>query len=294
MKKLKQMTLFMTVVEAGSITKAADKLELSKSVISQHIKQLEHDLGLPLLKRTTRKQSLTASGERFYLHCCEMHQLAEKAWSEVLYQQEFPQGKLTVTAPHALMNDIVIPALSSIATSHPKMELNVIAHDGQLDLMQEDIDLAIRVGESKSSNLKQRRIGEVEDVLCIAQHRPFLSVDAPIENLPYIANHWQSKPILHHLKHTLTDERRLLNFTATHQVNTVQSSLALIKSGCGIGILPRFIYQQHLDTLEEALPYFELPSSNVYALHPFHGHIPISVKMAIDAIQRALNPSPTR
>ncbi|WP_331386585.1 LysR family transcriptional regulator [Aliivibrio salmonicida] len=85
MNKLKQMTLFMTIVETGSITKAADKLELSKSVISQHLKQLENDLSVPLLKRTTRKQVLTTSGEHFYLQCCEMHQLAEKAWSDILH-----------------------------------------------------------------------------------------------------------------------------------------------------------------------------------------------------------------
>ncbi|CED57844.1 HTH-type transcriptional regulator, LysR family [Aliivibrio wodanis] len=287
MNKLKQMTLFMTIVETGSITKAAEKLELSKSVISQHIKQLEADLGLPLLKRTTRKQSLTASGEHFYLQCCEMHRLAEKAWSDILHQQEFPQGKLTVTAPHALMNDIIIPALSSVFSAHKDVKLNLIAHDGQLDLMQEDIDLAIRVGESKLSNLKQKRIGTIQDVLCIAKDYPEFTIDS-IEVLPYIANHWQPKNISHQLVNTTTQSSRVIHFTATHQVNTVQNSLALIKNGLGIGLLPEFIYLQHQDELRTVLPTFEMKASNVYALHPFHGQIPISVRMAIDAIESAL------
>ncbi|GLR73571.1 LysR family transcriptional regulator [Aliivibrio sifiae] len=287
MQKLKQMTLFMTVVESGSITKAADKLDLSKSVISQHIKQLEADLGLPLLKRTTRKQSLTASGERFYLQCCEMHQLAEKAWSDILHQKEFPQGKLTVTAPHALMNDIIIPALSSVFSVHKDVKLNLIAHDGQLDLMQEDIDLAIRVGESKLSSLKQKRIGTIQDILCIAKNYPEFTSDN-IEALPYVANHWQSKQISHQLVNTTTKNARVINFIAAHQVNTVQNSLSLIKNGFGIGLLPEFIYLQHQDELKEVLPTFEMKTSNVYALHPFHGQVPISVRMAIDAIERAL------
>lgn len=288
MQKLKQMTLFMTVVESGSITKAADKLDLSKSVISQHIKQLEADLGLPLLKRTTRKQSLTASGERFYLQCCEMHQLAEKAWSDILYQQEFPQGKLTVTAPHALMNDIIIPALSSVFSAHKDVKLNLIAHDGQLDLMQEDIDLAIRVGESKLSNLKQKRIGTIQDVLCIAKDYPEFTIDC-IEALPYIANHWQPKQISHQFVNATTQSSRALHFTATHQVNTVQNSLALIKNGLGIGLLPEFIYLQHEDELREVLPNFEMKTSNVYVLHPFHGQVPIGVRMAIEAIESKLD-----
>jgi len=65
MNKLRNMTLFMTIVESGSLTKAAEKLELSKSVLSQHLKQLESELSTTLLKRTTRKQSLTPAGERF-------------------------------------------------------------------------------------------------------------------------------------------------------------------------------------------------------------------------------------
>lgn len=287
MNKLKQMTLFMTIVETGSITKAAEKLELSKSVISQHLKQLENELAIPLLKRTTRKQSLTASGEHFYLQCCEMHKLAEKAWSDILHQQESPQGKLSVTAPHALMNSIVIPALSSVFNTHKEVELNLIAHDGQLDLMQEEIDLAIRVGESKLSNLKQKRIGTIQDILCIAKTYPEFTIDS-IEALPYVANHWQSKQISHQLVNTTTKNACVINFIAAHQVNTVQNSLALIKNGFGIGLLPEFIYLQHQDELKKVLPTFEMKASNVYALHPFHGQVPISVRMAIDAIERAL------
>nr|VVV05520.1 HTH-type transcriptional regulator PgrR [Aliivibrio wodanis] len=288
MNKLKQMTLFMTIVETGSITKAAEKLELSKSVISQHLKQLEHELAIPLLKRTTRKQSLTASGEHFYLQCCEMHKLAEKAWSDILHQQESPQGKLSVTAPHALMNSIVIPALSSVFNTHKDVELNLIAHDGQLDLMQEEIDLAIRVGESKLSNLKQKRIGTVQDVLCVASDYSLINLEN-IESVPYIANHWQSKQISHSLVNTKTKITHRLNFTPTHQVNTVQNSLALIKSGLGVGLLPEFIYSQHQATVRKAVPYDEIAPSNVYALHPFHGQTPISVTMAIEAIENALN-----
>ncbi|OCH23457.1 LysR family transcriptional regulator [Aliivibrio sp. 1S128] len=287
MNKLKQMTLFMTIVETGSITKAAEKLELSKSVISQHLKQLEHELAIPLLKRTTRKQSLTASGEHFYLQCCEMYKLAEKAWSDILHQQESPQGRLSVTAPHALMNSIIIPALSSVFNAHKDVELNLIAHDGQLDLMQEEIDLAIRVGESKLSNLKQKRIGTIQDVLCIAKDYPEFTIDS-IEALPYVANHWQSKQISHQLVNITTKNARVINFIAAHQVNTVQNSLALIKNGFGIGLLPEFIYLQHQDELKEVLPTYEMKASNVYVLHPFHGQVPISVRMAIDVIERAL------
>ncbi|NOH83154.1 LysR family transcriptional regulator [Vibrio sp. 03-59-1] len=287
MNKLKQMTLFMTIVETGSITKAAEKLDLSKSVISQHLKQLELDLDVPLLKRTTRKQILTASGEHFYRQCCEMHRLAEKAWSDILHQQDSPQGKLTVTAPHALMNSIVIPALSSAFKQYQDVKLNLIAHDGHLDLMQEGIDLAIRVGESKLSNLKQKKIGSVQDVLCVSQDYPTFA-DSEIEKQPYIANHWQPKQITHKLSNKRSDKTHVLAFTASHQVNTVQNSLALIQNGLGIGILPQLIYFKQQDRLREVLPNFEMAPSNVYSLHPFHSQIPISVKMAIEAIEAEL------
>ncbi|MGF1709874.1 LysR family transcriptional regulator [Vibrio kagoshimensis] len=287
MKKLRQMMVFMKVVESGSITKAAEKLELSKSVVSQHIKQLESDLDVTLLKRTTRKQSLTSEGERFYEHCCAIHQVAEQAWDEVKQQQIEPRGKLKITASHALMDSIVVPALSNVFKGYPNLSLEFIGHDTQLDLMQEDIDLAIRIGESPVSNLKQRRIGSFVDVLCCSKNEKEALLSR--ELLPYVANNWQPKNIEHKLFNKHTKESLVWKPNMVHRSNTVYGCISMIKQGLGVGILPDFIFNEYADSFIEWLPEYQLEPTPVYVLHPYSGAIPSSVKMAIEAITRYLN-----
>lgn len=94
MNKLRLMSLFVHIVECGSISKAADKLELSKSVLSSALKQLELELDTCLLKRTTRKQTLTSTGERFYEQCAQMTKQAEAAWLEATELKQVPTGSL--------------------------------------------------------------------------------------------------------------------------------------------------------------------------------------------------------
>lgn len=279
MKKLRHMTLFMNIVDAGSITKAAEKLELSKSVLSQHLKQLEKELSTTLLKRTTRRQSLTPAGERFYQHCCQMHTLSERAWDEVLEQQTEPTGTLTITAPHALMDTMIIPALTEAFSGHNKVHFNLICQDTQLDLMNHNIDLAIRVGESKDSNYRQKRIGAFRDILCQSQN-----YSTPLDEAAYIANHWQPKQIEHTQTNKKTNEQYTQYFEAKHKTDTINQTTALIEAGFGIGIVPEMIVAAR-PHLRAALPHCQLPKVNVYALHPYQHSIPITVTLALNAIE---------
>ena len=299
MSKLKQMTVFMYVVKLGSITRAAEKLDVSKSVISQHLKQLETELAVTLLKRTTRKQSLTPAGEHFYQQCCTLHELAEQAWQDAQQLQLTPKGLIKITAPHALMEHLVLPALHDVFYAYPEVELELISHDGQLDLMQEGIDIAIRVGESKISNLKQKRIGDFRDVLC-GSLQTAKACQSDIEalkvgNIRYVANHWQEKSIHHSFsrKDSHSDKNGTpafeLNFKNHHKANTLSTCLSMLEQGFGVGIIPDFIFAKHRQTLAELLPDYQLDKVNVYALHSYQAAVPIGVKMAIDAIAKRLS-----
>lgn len=294
MSKFRQMTVFMHVVQLGSITKAAEKLTVSKSVVSQHLKQLEADLGVPLLIRTTRRQQLTSTGEQFYQQCCQMHNLAEQAWADVAQQQLEPQGRLKITAPHALMEHLVVPALSHTFLSYPQVELELICHDGQLDLVQEGIDLAIRVGHSKNSSLKQKRLGYFQDVLCSAPSIFANSADkihqvSAIQALPYVANHWQQKQVNHQLFNNVDLSNTLdLTFSPQHKANTLPTCINLIEQGFGIGIVPDFILQKHQSSLLQILPDYHIARTQVYALHPYQAAVPTAITMASKAITHSL------
>lgn len=282
MNKHRQMSLFLAIVESGSISKAAERLELSKSVLSSALKQLEQELDTVLLKRTTRKQNLTPQGERFYQHCLAMHEIADQAWDEIKQAQTTPSGSVTLTAPHALMESVVAPAVASVFVRYPEVKIELIADDHQLDLMQHNIDLAIRVGESADSSYRQKKIGAFRDVLCQANHS-----QEELSSAAYIANHWQRKHIHHTLQNQINDKVKTFRFSASHRANTINQVATMVSLGLGVGIIPDFLIKQY-PALAPCLPDYELPLTNLYALHSYSQKPPIAVLMAIEAIQSKL------
>ncbi|WP_285163727.1 LysR family transcriptional regulator [Shewanella goraebulensis] len=280
MNRFRQMAVFAHIVESGSITGAADSLELSKSVISQHLKALETELDVVLLKRTTRRQSLTSAGEQFYQQCKALNQIASDAWFEVEQTKLAPQGRVRITAPNALMETLVTPAISGLLKQYPLLEPELISHDQHLDLLSEDIDLAIRVGQSEQSMLMQKRIGSFRDVLVGSKS---IIENADIDTLPYVANTWQGKNIVHQFE---SNAHQFKQYTAkAHCVtNSFHTCLALIQSGCGIGIVPDFHLSKLSDDIALVFPEYHLPINNIYGLHPYGHKAPLNIKVSLEAI----------
>jgi len=283
MSKLKQMSIFAHIVEQGSVSAAAEKLELSKSVVSQHLKILEQELGASLLKRTTRRQTLTSMGERFYLSCKDINVIAESAWDMAKSELEEPQGRIRITAPNALMDLLVVPVIADLMKQYPKLKPELISDDQHLDFMEHDIDLAVRVGSSRDSNLKQKRLGKFKDVLCGVKSMR----ERELESIPYIANSWQGKQVTHHFS-SQTEENFVYQQQASCVTNSFHSCLALIKSGVGIGVIPDFCIPQLSGQVVDMLPSFELPTNTVYALTPFTSNTPIAIQLCVQALEEKL------
>ncbi|MCC5518470.1 transcriptional regulator [Vibrio splendidus] len=283
MSKLKQMSIFAHIVEQGSVSAAAEKLELSKSVVSQHLKILEQELGASLLKRTTRRQSLTSMGERFYLSCKDINVIAESAWDMAKAELEEPQGRIRITASNALMDLLVVPVIADLMKQYPKLKPELISDDQHLDFMEHDIDLAVRVGTSRDSNLKQKRLGEFKDVLCGVESMLFRE----LKSIPYIANSWQGKQVTHHFS-SQNEQDFIYQQPASCITNSFHSCLALIKSGVGIGAIPDFYLHQLSGEVVDMMPSFQLPTNTVYALNPFASNTPIAIKLCIQALEEKL------
>ncbi len=277
------MSIFAHIVEAGSVSAAADKLDLSKSVISQHLKALEGDLGVTLIKRTTRRQVLTETGEQFYVHCKDINIIANTAWDKVQEQHTVPSGRIRITAPNALMDLLITPVVADLMKKYPKLKPELISDDQHIDLIAKDIDLAIRIGKSKNSNLVQKRIGEFEDVLCGTQALKGQS----LEQLPYIANAWQGKRIQHEFR-TSAGTSFSYQTEASCMTNSLQSCLSLIQSGVGIGIIPDFYFPQVQPNVVSLLPDMSLPTNTIYALNPFGTRKPLAVQLCIEALEERL------
>ena len=284
MNKLRHMTIFAAIVEQGSISAAAEQLNLSKSVLSQHLKALELELGLTLLKRTTRRQTLTDAGAKFYEKCKYLNDIADSAWQQLEPLKTEAQGKVKITAPHALMETLVVPAIIELLKQHPKLKPELISEDKHLDFMEHNIDLAIRVGSSSDSNYKQKKLGSFRDILCASKA---LAQNPEINELPYIANTWQGENIYHEFSAKSGEIWQYQN-QPSYRANSFHSCLALICSGAGIGLIPSIYFNKANAELVNLKPGMDLPENPIYALHPFTNNVPFNVKVCSAAIEKQL------
>jgi len=158
MSILPYIETFAAVVEKGSFTAAAETLDISKPVVSKQVSQLEQHLGVQLLQRTTRRLHLTEAGEIFARYSQQIVTEAQKAEQSVLPLQSEPQGTLRITAPESLAASMLPDALLGFQQRFPKVELDVRISGRFVDLVEEGIDVALRVGKLDDSSMIARRL----------------------------------------------------------------------------------------------------------------------------------------
>lgn len=164
---LELMGIFVQVVELGSFTKAADTLQLHRPAVSKSVQQLEDDLGIKLIHRTTRSLSVTAEGEEIYQRAKTLLSDVNAMMASVSSTQP-PRGRLRIDAPLALVHSILVPSLSEFQSLYPQIEVVLTASDRLTDLISEGIDCVIRLGELVDSNFISRRVGHVRMATCAA------------------------------------------------------------------------------------------------------------------------------
>jgi DNA-binding transcriptional LysR family regulator len=169
MDRLTSMAVFVRAVDLGSFTAAAESLGLSGPMVGKHIRSLEERLGLRLINRTTRSQSLTDFGRSYYDRCRTI--LAESDAADALAQDQAsePRGRLRIAMPVHFGRVCIAPRLMSLAKRYPQLELELSLSDRFVDLAEDGFDLAIRTGELAShAGLVARRIARQRMVVCAA------------------------------------------------------------------------------------------------------------------------------
>ena len=166
MNNFSDIVAYVRVVEAHSFVAAAQTLGMSPSAISKAVSRLEERLGARLLNRTTRSLSLTDIGAAFYERCREALGQLEHAESEVSESRGVPRGRLRVEVPVSLGRRIIVPALPRFIAQYPEITVQMSMSDRVVDLVQEGIDAAVRVGNLSDSSLIARRIAQLRGVTC--------------------------------------------------------------------------------------------------------------------------------
>ncbi|WP_458717947.1 LysR family transcriptional regulator [Pseudomonas gregormendelii] len=287
MVSLDRFDTFKAVVEAGSLTAAANLLGQTRAVVSFNLKRLEAELGVTLLTRSTRKLALTDAGERFYQRCVRTLDEARMAVEDARSEHTQLRGtlRLTTTVEFALAQ--VVPALKVFRAQHPQLNVHLSTSSTHADLISERFDLAIRLGRMHDSNLRAVQLSTFE-IFAVASPALIDAFD-PASTLAALAQ-W---PALGHgrvgelavkdpegVEHLYQPAPGKTTIVADNSITL----RALAMSGQGVAILPQWLVEEDLQAgrLVRLLADHAFSHQGVYALYPDTRHLPLKVRAFID------------
>lgn len=166
MNRLESMSIFVAVVDAGSLTAAARRLDMPLASVSRKVAELETHLKTRLLHRTTRQLSLTDAGASYLAACRRILEDISEAERAATGEYSQPRGELVVTAPVVFGRLHIVPVVAEFLAQYPEIDINLILTDRVVHLMEEHCDVAVRIGELPDSSLKAMQVGTVRRVVC--------------------------------------------------------------------------------------------------------------------------------
>ena len=278
--------VFVAVVEKGSFSAASRTLGVSKSAVSKRINQLENHLGVLLLHRTTRKLSLTEAGERYYEHAAQALSAAGKAEDAVTELQGEPQGKLKISSPMSFGRLHVAPLIPKFMQRYPKLQIDLVMDDRNIDLVAGGIDVAIRSGDMPDSTLIARKLAPLRQVLCASPTyidrygMPVTPSELRERNCILFsysgdANEWTLN---------IGDKSEAVLVSGSYRVNNSEALLEALREGVGIGRLPTFVAGPDLKAgnLVRILESYHIPDHTFYAVFPERQYLPAKVRAFLD------------
>ncbi|GLS83106.1 LysR family transcriptional regulator [Paraferrimonas haliotis] len=296
MGQLENMALFIAVVESGSITKASERLNLAKSAVSKRLQELEQNLGVTLINRTTRSSSLTEAGQRYFKQAQLITDEVAELNAQMTRSQSKLSGHLRVSAPLSFSLHHLTPVIDQFCKRHPELTLELDLSDAKVNLVEDGIDLALRIGELADSSLQAKRITQISHVLCVSpdyvsEHGAPITPDELSQHRLLKYSQQASTSI------TLTDSAGVVhtpNLTPHVIANNGDVLAQMAIAGHGITLLPRFIAWQAINDgrLSVLLPNYRLNQFGAYVVYPATRYLPQKSRLFIDFLMEYFGDKP--
>ena len=287
MDRFENMKAFVHIVDSGSMSAAAGRLEVAKSAVSRRLKELEAHLGVQLFHRTTRSMNLTDSGRAFYQQSVRILEDLTEAESAIAQAHGTLKGSLKVAVPYSFGTLHLGSAINDFLKIHPQIEFDLDFNDRQVDIIQEGFDLAIRIADLADSSLIARRLASIDHVVCASPD--YLEKQGVPESPKDLVNHQC-------LTYNLLDDHKNWVFTDVNHRKINAAIKPYFKSsageslreaaldGNGIIYLPTFIVYQQIEQgqLVPILRDYKPWQTNAYAIYPQTRHLSQRVRVFID------------
>jgi len=277
---------YISVVETGSFTAAADQLGASKSFVSKRVSELETRLGVQLLKRTTRQVSMTAIGERFYSACRDMRRSLAAASHEAAQMQKTPTGKLKVSLNDTYDVTFISAVIADFACQYPGVALEVHAGSRDVDLIGEDFDVAIRYGDLTDSSLRAARIGYLSFCLCASP--AYLAEHGVPKGIADLKNHICVSDLNSHWWFNSTEGTEKVRVNGRWKSNKGTALKVAAMRGLGMAQLPiAFVRGElaagNLVSVEDEWSYYD---REVWAIFAPGTPVPANLRLLLDFLSK--------
>ena len=288
MDKLDSMAVLLAVVEAGSLSAAARQLAMPLATVSRKVAALEAHLKTRLLHRTTRHLALTEAGSAYVAACRRILDEIGEAERTATGEYATPKGELTVTAPMMFGRLHIVPVVAEFLAQYPEIEINLVLTDRVMHLMDEHVDVAVRIGELPDSGLMATGVGKVRRVVCaspdyLARH------GAPATPADLAAHDCISFEVMESRRAWVFGAARSAQAVPVHSrlaVNTVDAAIAAATLGVGLVRVMSYQVMDALrnDTLRIVLEPFETRPLPVSLVHKGQAPLPLKLRAFLDFV----------
>ncbi|EOY5739597.1 TPA: LysR family transcriptional regulator [Enterobacter ludwigii] len=295
MINLQRTAMFVAVADTGSFTAAAEAMGLTKAVVSFNIRQLEDELGVTLLLRSTRRLTLTEAGRLFHQRSVALLKDAERLKDDVRANHAGLTGELRITTTPEYGSQVVVPLLAEFSQQHPDLRVRHVSSSLHADLISERFDVGIRLGTLADSRYHAALITQFT-IFPVAT--PGWLRNHPVESLEQLA---KADWIIHErlaspLRWQVNDacgEPATLEIKKAPRLfaDSAQALMAFALAGCGVALLPAWLVRHALDdgTLVSVLPEYTFARQGIYAVYPDAPHVPAKVRTFIDFMRTRVN-----
>ncbi len=298
MDTLDGLKTIVGVVETSSFTAASERLGISKALVSKYVGEVEADLGTRLFNRTTRQVSATQAGMAYYEQALILLEQYQVMLDKVHLDHSEPSGLIRISAPVTYGEQTLSALVSRFLQKYPKIKVDIKLTNGPVDMLEEGIDVRIRIGEIEDSNMVAKKLSHHTLILCAS--KSYLETKGQPETIEQLKHHncvLDSNFKMAHLwpfKH-ISGEITQVSINSNFSVNSPKAVQKAVLSGAGIGLIPDFIIEDDLNAarLIHLLPNYQVMSFGLYAVYPHRKYLAQKIRCFLDFISdfHKLNPS---
>jgi DNA-binding transcriptional LysR family regulator len=285
MDRLTAARVFVTVVEQGSLTQAADQLDMSTAMVSRYLAAMESWLGARLLHRTTRRLSLTEAGQSALPSCRQLLDLAQDVAHHAGAAQREPAGRLRIACSPSFAEAQLAPALIDFQQAHPRVSFALLAADRSVDLATERVDLAVRITNALEPTLITRPLALCRSVLCASP--AYLAAHGQPATLEALQSHrCLSHAFVNAAQYRLRRAGELVELPFAESFSTNETAVLrrAVLAGGGIAMLPTYFVGDDLASgrLVRVLPELEPETLGIHAIFLSRQHQPLALRLLVD------------